>query len=182
MKFGFIAIAIVGLALTHSAEAQVVGHRAPVVVPAEFISSSSPATDGRIVTTYSGTTSAANEPTGIVVPVSSSRPTITYSSQRAYVAQAPPIAAETPPALVPQPQFGSNTLSAPLTIPDGGSCACAPAGGVSIYPPMQVYRPQTVIATKPVPSGTYVGKGLVGQVKAYVDGQPVRNFFRYILP
>ena len=30
--------------------------------------------------------------------------------------------------------------------------------------------------------GTYLGQGIVGQPKAYVDGQPIRNLFRYLLP
>ena len=33
-----------------------------------------------------------------------------------------------------------------------------------------------------LPPGTYLGQGIIGQPTAYVDGQPVRNLFRYIFP
>ncbi len=33
-----------------------------------------------------------------------------------------------------------------------------------------------------VPQGTFLGQGVLGQPEAYVNGQPVINFFRYILP
>lgn len=42
------------------------------------------------------------------------------------------------------------------------------------------YRP--LVRLQNLPPGTYVGQGVIGQPKAYVDGQPMRNLFRYILP
>ena len=42
------------------------------------------------------------------------------------------------------------------------------------------YRP--IVTLRNLPAGTYLGQGIVGQPKAYVDGQPVRNFIRYISP
>lgn len=39
-----------------------------------------------------------------------------------------------------------------------------------------------VLGLRNLPPGTYLGQGIVGQPKAYVDGEPVRNLFRYILP
>jgi hypothetical protein len=42
------------------------------------------------------------------------------------------------------------------------------------------YRP--IITLRNLPPGTYIGQGIIGQPKAYVDGQPVRNFVRYIFP
>ena len=42
------------------------------------------------------------------------------------------------------------------------------------------YRP--IITLRNLPPGTYIGQGIVGQPKAYVDGQPMRNFIRYISP
>ena len=43
-----------------------------------------------------------------------------------------------------------------------------------------VYQP--VVRLTNLQPGTYLGQGIIGQPTAYVDGQPVRNLFRYILP
>ena len=37
-----------------------------------------------------------------------------------------------------------------------------------------------VVSLQNMPQGTYVGRGLVGQPAAYIDGQPLRNLIRYI--
>lgn len=42
------------------------------------------------------------------------------------------------------------------------------------------YQPIVRIAN--MPPGTYLGQGIIGQPTAYVDGQPIRNLFRYIFP
>lgn len=39
-----------------------------------------------------------------------------------------------------------------------------------------------LLGLRNLPPGTYLGQGIIGQPKAYVDGEPVRNLFRYILP
>lgn len=36
------------------------------------------------------------------------------------------------------------------------------------------------VTLRNMPQGTYVGRGLVGQPAAYIDGQPLRNLIRYI--
>ena len=36
------------------------------------------------------------------------------------------------------------------------------------------------VSLQNMPQGTYVGRGLVGQPAAYIDGQPLRNLIRYI--
>lgn len=46
--------------------------------------------------------------------------------------------------------------------------------------PVVTYRP--VIDVAPMPPAVYTGRGLLGQPKLYVPGQPVRNFFRYLSP
>ena len=43
-----------------------------------------------------------------------------------------------------------------------------------------VYQPIVRLAN--LQPGTYLGQGIIGQPTAYVDGQPVRNLFRYVLP
>jgi hypothetical protein len=42
------------------------------------------------------------------------------------------------------------------------------------------YRP--LVALRPLPPAYAVGRGILGQPKVYVPGQPVRNFVRYISP
>ena len=110
--------------------------------------------------------------------------------------------ADTPPALgsTAQPQvlpgtiLGSTTTAAPVASP------CFPGstypttypstgytGGTYVQPyaqpivPQGSYRP-ILSFSNGLPPGTYLGQGIIGQPKAYVDGQPVRNFFRYIFP
>lgn len=39
-----------------------------------------------------------------------------------------------------------------------------------------------MIPLRSMPYGTYLGQGIVGQPVAYVNGEPVRNFLRYIFP
>lgn len=48
-------------------------------------------------------------------------------------------------------------------------------------PALTTYKP-LIPLRRSVPAGTYVSQALWGQPKAYVQGQGVRNFFRYILP
>ena len=56
---------------------------------------------------------------------------------------------------------------------------------VTTLPPtttsVRVLRPIVTVPPAPtVPEGYVVGKGLIGQPKLYIPGQPVRNFLRYI--
>lgn len=56
---------------------------------------------------------------------------------------------------------------------------------VTTLPPtttsVRVLRPIVTVPPAPtVPEGHVVGKGLIGQPKLYIPGQPVRNFLRYI--
>ncbi|MGY8768098.1 MAG: hypothetical protein ACKVH8_06680 [Pirellulales bacterium] len=55
-------------------------------------------------------------------------------------------------------------------------------------PPVLVVEPKRNTTFKPVipftgvPNNYSVGQGMLGQPKLYMDQQPVRNFFRYLLP
>ncbi len=91
---------------------------------------------------------------------------------------------------------------APTVVPAGESLAPMPvwwfqstgtAPAVSVQPvpvapvpllpppsPQVVYRP--LIPVTKLPTETYFGRGIFGQPKVYVPGQPVRNFFRYLGP
>jgi hypothetical protein len=54
----------------------------------------------------------------------------------------------------------------------------------SFWDPQSIYsakNPSPLVKFKNMPPGTYLGQGIVGQPKAYVDGQPFRNLFRYFL-
>lgn len=62
------------------------------------------------------------------------------------------------------------TLNGPTGIPPATISTANPAG---VLPAYQLQN---------LPPGTYYGKGMIGQPRAYVDGQPVRNFFRFIFP
>lgn len=86
----------------------------------------------------------------------------------------------------------SNVTSAPsnvVTVPGGyaytGQGVCTPVNAYYVnnactnYPSRTAYRP---VVPRAPNSSAYLGQGLIGQPKAYVDGQPVRNFFRYFLP
>ena len=82
----------------------------------------------------------------------------------------PPIG---PPAanLVPQinPPVGSPMVAPNLQTPGSNSILLSGQN-------------QPEIRFQNMPPGVYYGKGILGQPKAYVDGQPGRNFLRFIFP
>ncbi|MEE2642170.1 MAG: hypothetical protein VX768_16190 [Planctomycetota bacterium] len=39
-----------------------------------------------------------------------------------------------------------------------------------------------IVPLRSMPYGTYLGQGVIGQPVAYVEGEPVRNFLRYVFP
>lgn len=41
---------------------------------------------------------------------------------------------------------------------------------------------QPLVRVFNMPQGTFIGQGIVGSPEAYVNGQPILNFFRYVLP
>ena len=52
--------------------------------------------------------------------------------------------------------------------------------GTNPYGYGQPWRP--LIPLRQIPPGVYVGQGIIGQPVAFVNGEPVRNFLRYIFP
>lgn len=68
-----------------------------------------------------------------------------------------------------QPSYGVNS---PASLP--------PSLGYGVPANNSPYK--ALLPLQKMPNNTYVGQGLIGQPKAFVEGQPVRNFFRYILP
>lgn len=219
------------------ANAQTVSGRAPVVVPAQYVSSSSPMQDGRTV--RSTFTSDANrtvtviaepyrvpkgsaiqgasndatvwrtvEPRKVVSPASTSMPvravaplqpvpssvnrmpvsttavspTIVYYVQdsNGQVVQAPVGSAAAPPSSIYDVLgAGTEVTQSPVIV--------SPAPPVAVQEPMYPVGPGYRIHKPVLPlrrniNGAYVSQGLWGQPKAYVSKEPVRNFFRYILP
>ncbi len=102
------------------------------------------------------------------------------SLQRVPAVHGPVLQIQPPASLVPT-----------LAIPNQGQAATtvnaiAPVGvqqntwRTPISSSTGVYQP--VIRLANVPPGTFVGQGIIGQPKAYVDGQPIRNLMRYVFP
>lgn len=88
------------------------------------------------------------------------------------------------PTAVPSPSTYYTSVPPVGNAPVGCSPAISayyPAGSPPVvYPPYSVYRP--VLPVAPVASSYYVGRGVLGQPKLYVPGQPLRNFLRYLSP
>jgi len=69
------------------------------------------------------------------------------------------------------------TLPVQYANPNYGLASATGAGG---YTGNRGFGP--ILALRPAPTTAYVGQGSLGQPKAYVPGQSIRNFFRYWLP
>ncbi len=104
----------------------------------------------------------------------------------------PPPAASTRPRLIPiatgngQVIYVEPTvLQASGSIPIGSSANSTVTAGSSVVYPAPYYQGKTyrpIIALRPMPSGYRIGRGIIGQPKVYVPGQPLRNFLRYLTP
>lgn len=82
-----------------------------------------------------------------------------------------------PPAVLP------GTIPTSATQPSGAVPANpGVTGATTAYYPYLTGNFQPIVATKNLPPGTYMGRGMFGQPTAYVDGQPMRNLFRYVFP
>ena len=67
-----------------------------------------------------------------------------------------------------------------------GSCevgGCPPYGGHTVTPiptPVPPHRP--LMSLRPYPQDVMLGRGILGQPKVYVSGQPLRNALRFLTP
>jgi hypothetical protein len=95
-------------------------------------------------------------------PVVVSAPTVWPSS---------PAVADRPPVLITEPVPYAAIAN------KGQACTPLPHPG---YAPTVTYKP--VVPLIAVPQQYYFGRGIVGQPKIYVPGQPIRNFLRYLSP
>lgn len=105
------------------------------------------------------------------------------------VATVPPYTTGVPAIPFAPPAPLPGTVPTSYTTSASGSAASAPGVAAPVgATPTTAYYPyltgnfQPIVATQNMPPGTYLGRGLIGQPTAYVDGQPVRNLFRYIFP
>jgi hypothetical protein len=95
-----------------------------------------------------------------------------------YVARDPDVAPLVPPNayvstdITPQP-----VLPGPPVGP-----SCPPTATIVPAPVVAQVAPPPVVYLRPMPATMYAGRGIVGQPKLYVPGQPLRNFVRYLTP
>jgi hypothetical protein len=88
----------------------------------------------------------------------------------------PPASLGAPTLTAPQPVWAPDTNSPGMLYnPNLGFDTTAPgvfnSGRVNYTP---------LFALRNLPPGTYIGQGLLGQPKAYIDGEPIRNLLRYM--
>lgn len=90
------------------------------------------------------------------------------------VANTPPAILAPPNLTAPQPVFApdNNWQSGMQYDPNFGTSPGAFNSGRTNYTPL--------FALRNLPPGTYLGQGLLGQPKAYIDGEPIRNLLRYM--
>ena len=114
------------------------------------------ATHGTVQTVQS--TAGVNPYVGLPLPTTTTNRVVTYNNP-----QGVPPANCQPVGVIPAnapPTLAANQL--PQTVPV-----------------TQNYRP--LVPVRGLPGGSYVSQGLWGNPRAYVNGQPVRNFWRYII-
>ena len=96
-----------------------------------------------------------------------------YAAQQAYY----------PQTMALQPQAGAAASDVGFY---GNPCGCGPTANTFLPPPVTVGVPtagfQAPVVLGQSPSNHYIGRGIVGQPKLYVSGQPIRNALRFITP
>ncbi len=196
MKTTAIISMIVLFSCAALARAQVVSGRAPVIAPTSYSAAASSNTGTRVA----NTTFYAPQSTAPVTPIAQTAPSISHSgwqpvnssvNEQVITTRFYAPASSVPVQSAPIVQTYS---AAPVTYAAGYDPCASSTGFTSVhyapqYQPVGYASPQSrtytfspLVPIQNLPNGTYIGQGLVGQPKAYVDGQPVRNFFRYVLP
>lgn len=147
----------------------------------EFVESRSPIRDGGVIVSRS----VAGLPMETRTLAASQLPAPGSPSLAGNPSTAAPPSAILPPTAVPPGAPYSAGNPAPVsTLPP-----IPPAGGYP-YPVASSTSPLTGYAITPaqgaalknMPPGTYPGKGIFNRPTTYTDGQPMRNFFRYLFP
>jgi hypothetical protein len=198
--FGLVACGGLSL-LAAIAAAQATDDVSPTVLPARFSASQSPYAPSTMplssvpegVTTYFWPEEPAAEkvakasyaPASFAPTLHSSAPAKTMNVAQGLPSwPAPATAVQT--TLRPVP---ATTVQYPA---GSMQCVCTPTGQpvynmppanlapTATYPPVYSYRPAMPVSA--MPADYYFGRGLIGQPKVYVQGQPVRNALRFITP
>ncbi len=207
MKRYLLVSIVVVLSCCSVLPAQSVGGTAPVV-QSEYVTSSSPLSDGRAVTSYYSP--QASTPTSRIVYSQETGSRIVYqptstSATPAGVTSTTVTSAAAAPAS--DPYYRTTSVQA-IAQPAYASGCCQPIGGnqptVTYYPSSSAgcadsvypgayggtygggysghYAYSPVSSNQQLPPGAYFGKGSIGQPKVYMDGQPLRNSLRFIFP
>lgn len=106
-------------------------------------------------------------------------PTATFQNNGALVGQG------VQPVLSQPPQIQYQIPDQPQAVPPYGAQIGVPQFGNPNPNPWVAGTPgayQPLVRVFNMPQGTFLGQGIVGQPEAYVNGQPIANFFRYLLP
>jgi hypothetical protein len=106
-------------------------------------------------------------------PVQNSLP-IPPSQIQSGIANTPPAILAPPSLSAPQPVYAPNSnwqAGVPYDPNFGASPGTNSAARKNCDP---------VVALRNLPPATYIGQGIFGQPKAYIDGEPIRNFLRYL--
>lgn len=121
-------------------------------------------------------------------PAASIAPTLApQASGQAYLGQTYPVqqVAYDPCACTCQPvgyapsiQYVPTSGYVPNTNPAYAYTPAAVTGTAAV--PRYAWQP--LLPLRSLPDEYFVGQGLLGQPKVYAEGEPIRNFFRYILP
>ncbi|MCC9605972.1 hypothetical protein LOC68_20225 [Blastopirellula sp. JC732] len=126
-------------------------------------------------------------PPKVVAPAPSTNWSAATPSTTTYAAPAPTTTSVSPavcyssPNPIPTVAPATYAAPAPTTIVTQSPIITGPT--VVSPPPVRfntTYRP--ILPVAGIPADFSVGQGIYGQPRVYVDNQPVRNFFRYILP
>ena len=83
------------------------------------------------------------------------------------------------PVMGPPAVYMPADATVPPTLGPPACCPSVVTAAPVVAPPIG-YRP--LMALRPLPPTYAVGRGILGQPKVYVPGQPVRNFVRYLSP
>ena len=102
-------------------------------------------------------------------------PTVTFPSQAQSTGQVQP--AFSTPALQPVP---ARSVAPQSVGPACDAVPHIPPGVATFGTPLVTYRPLVPLVA--MPRSYQVGRGILGQPKVYVPGQPIRNALRYLTP
>ena len=87
------------------------------------------------------------------------------------------ITARPVPSLTPLPYYEPAATPQAVT-PLLQNTVYQPASSQVVAPPTPIY--QTVVPLRPAPPNYIIGRGIIGQPKLYVPGQPILNALRWL--